>query len=420
MGIEFSLFLIFSIGNGISVAAAEELTSWDQTAVLSGAGEVTQRLHELGQEDCPDVVISPKTGCKFDRNSRILHFPQMHWRPEFRDNPLAIDQVARSQFDLAHFLVENPEYVVFKEGLFEDIGPKAYADQEKDPRSLVLVARMIFPRGIPNKFDELSNLQKEFLAEIGAGLTLFYLGTIKEIHRTITPDESHRIDGAIEKKASELGGLSSSILAQHPEISRLIFHDREMAASQEVKSFLEKKNTDSKAKVLLVFGSAHDFSAYFTHYSFSVSRSCGLSGGSAKVDFPGFGRGKNHPMKKVPNLINRNDQQLRPYSSFNGDWREALLYYGNFRTENRHQLEEQETLILDQLRRSGQKIAVWDWQHFVTPELKRKALEFLDPKSFYKEFPVSSFKQIISKDPALQKAGETWMRENLQWYERWW
>src|SRR3990167_2162191 len=174
---------------------------------------------------------------------RIIHITQQHKLPfEIKPNPDYIESTVQSQFKVAHEIKKHPEYPVLVEGLYENICEAAsypFSD----------VAKMLFTGGFPNNFRDLTDIQKKILYEEGAVRTLFYLGDIKSIHKSIRKDASDTIDEEISKKKYA-----------HNEH---VFLPRELEAIECAKeAALENFHDLDSAIIFLVYGSAHDFKSH--------------------------------------------------------------------------------------------------------------------------------------------------------------
>ena len=168
---------------------------------------------------------------------KIIHIKQFH---KISSNPtsLVLEAVAQSQFLVAQTIKAHATCPVVREGLYEDMVETNLLMSD--------VAKTIFPHGLPDDFDQLTSLQKEFLYEEGAAFTLFYLGNIPAVYKAIHQKVSEELDSKIAEGQNEL-----------------IFEPREQEAMQCAKEAAIKKcGRIDNATVILVFGRDHNFQPY--------------------------------------------------------------------------------------------------------------------------------------------------------------
>jgi hypothetical protein len=171
---------------------------------------------------------------------KIIHLHQQHKLPfGIKPIPEVIDATVQSQFMVAQEIKKRPRCPVLVEGLFEDVS-------DADSLKLSQVVKIIFPRSFPTDFNDLTPLQKNLLYDKGAVLTLFYLGEIPSIYKSIHKEASE----AIERQISE--GFYAQIFK--PRETEAIACAKEAA----IKHF---KKLDGST-VIIVFGGGHDFKPY--------------------------------------------------------------------------------------------------------------------------------------------------------------
>lgn len=185
---------------------------------------------------------------------KIIHITQLH-KPPFgiKARPEVIDSIVQSQFKVACEIKKHSDYPVLVEGLY-----KTAHDNRSDEESSTFsdVVKMIFPKGFPSDFNEINSLQKEFLYEKGAVCTLFYLGEIKSIYKSIHKNSSIAIDKAISEGEY-----------------RQIFAPRELEAIECAKeAALANFHDLDSATVFLVYGSGHDFKPHCDKEKFAYER----------------------------------------------------------------------------------------------------------------------------------------------------
>lgn len=165
---------------------------------------------------------------------KIYHLKQQHTLPfGIEATPQYKNDTVRSQMLLANFIKSHPGLPVFIEGLYED------QKFDESCSKMSSAVKMVFPKGIPDKFEDLNERQKEVLYEYGAYHVLFFLKIIPAIYKSIHKDESEKIDREIEA-----GNYS------------LISHVRETEA---INCVIETVGGTGQDSVILIFGAAHNF-----------------------------------------------------------------------------------------------------------------------------------------------------------------
>lgn len=180
----------------------------------------------------------------YDRKKiHMIHVAQAHKLP-FGMKPSSeyVETVLQSQLQVAQAIRKYPGRPILVEGLYEDA-----TFNPENPFNMA--ANMIFPQGLQfNDVNELTALQREFLYEYGAVFTLFYLGEISSLYKTIHKEASEIIDHQI------LSGDFDKI-----------FNAREKETIECVK---EAVATQSHDTVLVIFGAAHNFSPLCNNENF--------------------------------------------------------------------------------------------------------------------------------------------------------
>jgi|GEM_PF-2895954 len=223
---------------------------------------------KFAQRTPASPVASP---CRFDASAQVVHFPQLHWPPHSDSiSPELLQPILAAQSALAQIILEHPEFEIFSEGLSAD----QLASQIDPNDETVIEAHKLFPSvhagSTPSEsFDPgaLGFQAGTFLARHGAVNTLFLLGVLPIVHKTLTAEEGDANNDAVNARIAELP--RGTPLAQDPVLKKLILSDREGYASHEILEFL-KKNPARKA--LLVFGKTHDFAPDFTSIRFARAK----------------------------------------------------------------------------------------------------------------------------------------------------
>jgi len=214
---------------------------------------------------------SPESPCHWDASAQVIYFPQLHWPPHSESVSAELFQpILAAQSALAQIILEHPEFAIFSEGFSAD----QLASQIDPSDETVAEARRLFPNvrtgnARPESFDlgALGFAAGTFLARHGAVGTLFLLGVVKVVHKTLTVDEGNANNDAVNARIAELP--QGTRLAEDPVLKKLIFSDREAYASQEILHYLKRHPTQ---KALLVFGKSHDFAPYFTSLHFARAK----------------------------------------------------------------------------------------------------------------------------------------------------
>ena len=219
--------------------------------------------------------------CVFDPQYRIVHFPMYHSPPGGHYTRQVIEEVAQSQFQLLHTILDynrspSRELSVFDENITSDNynesylqlislrGPKNYSYTKLDGRQFFMgehlnKAKQLFQRtGFPGFYENLSTQQKDFLFHTGASLTLYLLGEIPKIHKVISPASFSIV------KAELLGPNGILRLEGNDHV---LFDKRELELRKEVLGFLQRNN-NPRTLILIAYGAKHDFSNEFSRYPF--------------------------------------------------------------------------------------------------------------------------------------------------------
>jgi len=174
----------------------------------------------------------------------------MHKQP-FGAQPLpkVFDETVRSQFKVAKEIIKHPGCPVLKEGLIENVSDSAVYPLAK------VVKEILFPNGFPKHFNELTEVQKDFLYEEGAAITLFYLGEIPSIYKSIHKEVSDVIDKQISEQIT-IGEDKIEVVTKYiPQRDMEAIECAKEAAIQHFGNF-------ESATVIIVMGKHHDLKPY--------------------------------------------------------------------------------------------------------------------------------------------------------------
>ncbi|MDO8954352.1 MAG: hypothetical protein Q7V63_05845 [Gammaproteobacteria bacterium] len=97
--------------------------------------------------------------------------------PEFESHYQ--EELAKTAFYSTRSIFLKPNMVVMQEGLFKELDVEFLS-----PENLILAkeAKRVFPADFPEKFEELTVLQKRFLVKHGAAKTLLLVGEIEHVY----------------------------------------------------------------------------------------------------------------------------------------------------------------------------------------------------------------------------------------------
>ncbi len=171
---------------------------------------------------------------------KIIHINQQHKLPfGIKPVPETVKATVQSQFMIAQELKKHLKCPILLEGLYED-------GFNGTSLPFAHVAKMLFPKGFPKNFAELTQLQQDFLYDQGAVFTLFYLGEIPSMCKSIHKEASRIINKQISEGAYEK-----------------IHSPREIEAIECAKeAAIRQFGTLDNATVIIVFGGAHNFKPY--------------------------------------------------------------------------------------------------------------------------------------------------------------
>lgn len=169
----------------------------------------------------------------------ITHVKQTHMPPAgIEVTKTEKDDVAYSQFNVCRAIIANPDALVVQEGLHENYTPELVSKNQNTVR-----AKQVFSNGIPEHYEELNSEQKDYLARRTGPVTLFDLGILSHIYKSIGKVESDQINALIA--------------AGHFNV---IYAARERLAIKYAKE-AAKSAAEQNVNILLVFGGVHDFAS---------------------------------------------------------------------------------------------------------------------------------------------------------------
>lgn len=258
------------------------LTHCDVSSVSSSVPTAPREI-PLSQED-PLLRT-----CIFQPQTRIAHFPMYHFPATGKHDDFLREKVSKSQFQLLHtILTYLPHVAVFEENVTTNtFGPGTFqaliqgqgqnftytrADgvifnlQER-----YNTARNLFHGGIPLYYNHLGKLQKEYLFQTGASMTLYYLGHILQIHKVIEYEEYQVVIDQI----NQMGGVEQFLRSNSPNSKYYIFDYREEKLRLQVEGFFAQ-NPGFQGLVLIAYGAQHEFQDDFAgrYFEFEKGSAC--------------------------------------------------------------------------------------------------------------------------------------------------
>ena len=250
-------------------------------------------LYQLSSQPLSQIDPDLRT-CVFDPAFSIVHFPMYHIPPkeEERRKEYFYERAVRSQFQLAHTILDYTRFPslylsVFDEHITTDTYNSQYFQnlslgllpsatyKRHTARNVVIEFRLeeemrkaqhLFPNGvIPRNYEHLNPLQKDFIFNLGASLTLYLLGKIPKIHKVISPEKFELArDQALTGASGEFQRTSQS--------SYWIDDFREEGLKEQVLNLFHN-NPNPQRLILIAYGAGHDLSNEFAGYPFQSGHS---------------------------------------------------------------------------------------------------------------------------------------------------
>lgn len=171
----------------------------------------------------------------------LTHVKQIHLPPHVNIaeiNPSDFEKVAYSQFQVAQAILDNPNALVLKESLYEDYTPELSLQNQNSAK-----AKALFPEGSFTDYGKLNGEQKNYLARRSGAVTLYDLGILSAVYKTLEKYQDNKI--------KQILLLSSGDYEKTDPI-------RESLAITQVQ-LAAKKSASQEVEVLLIFGGKHDF-----------------------------------------------------------------------------------------------------------------------------------------------------------------
>lgn len=166
------------------------------------------------------------------RPMKLIHLKQQHSSPfDTRDLKKLTTQC---QFQIAHYLKNNPDYPVVLESLDADDGKPTDLDPKEIDKVLFNI-KSEFNAKLPETFEALTRKQQDYLYQLGGARIAFALGHIKHIYKSI---DDPRISDQATREKQAIDNCKRAIQQHYG------------------------KKGKKKGTALLIFGAKHDFSKH--------------------------------------------------------------------------------------------------------------------------------------------------------------
>lgn len=225
--------------------------------------------------------------CPFKPETRIAHFPMYHFPPSGQYNDLLKEKVIKSQFQLLHtILMYHPHIAIFDERITtNDYGPETFRRLQNQGKSgtnytrhdgrifnlqeRFNTAQNLFHTGVPQYYELLGELQKDYLFNTGGPLTLYFLGYIPRLHKVIDYRDLRIVMDQITSK----GGVAKFFKASSNQRDYYVYDFREEKLFFQVTEFFNL-NPSFRGLTLISYGALHDLKDDFQGYLFEEGSSC--------------------------------------------------------------------------------------------------------------------------------------------------
>lgn len=194
-----------------------------------------------------------------DCKHRILLLPQTHATVlggSLQVAPENADKTARSQFAIAKYLEQHKDMPVFSEQVSTDQTVQTVSPDFKKAAARI---KSMFPNGLPQNFDGLTEDQKNIIARAGGDAISFILRNTDMLHRVV---ENDQIEDQLIGKVSAWAQANPYATTPPPEIVNTIFNVRENMALDQINNYI--KANPSQRDIVLIYGSDHSYS-FRTH-----------------------------------------------------------------------------------------------------------------------------------------------------------
>ena len=224
--------------------------------------------------------------CVFDDIYPIVHFPMHHTPTDGQYTQKTFELVAHSQFQLLHTILDynrsSWDLAVFDEHFFTNVynevffkallnrNPQAWNSiyTRLDGRDFQLGERLSTAKALftsfPGYYEYLSIPQKQFLFDMGASFTLYLLGELPKIYPVISKQNFNLVKSQLIR--------NGQFNFQDQGARYWIYTFREDELKKQVLNFFQR-NYQARKKILIAYGTNHDFSDNFSGYPFQSGHS---------------------------------------------------------------------------------------------------------------------------------------------------
>ncbi len=191
---------------------------------------------------------------------RIVFLPQSHAADKLTGAQTSEDQntqVAESQLKIANYIERFPNVPVFSE---QTAAQNYSLDMIPQDKRLGLQNHFnkIFPQGLPENPNVMTNAQKRKLIDNGGDFVQLIRGRVNLLRKVV--EDQNALDKIFDPIKIWLNKNPSRGVAYPPEIGTLVYGERERAALMQVQKYfsLNPKQKD----IILIYGSNHSFKFY--------------------------------------------------------------------------------------------------------------------------------------------------------------
>ena len=215
--------------------------------------------------------------CIFDPYYSIVHFPMYHFPAEGNYSSQDKELTVHSQFQLLHTIIDYKRsgraFFVFEEQAITDYTPAYYQNllsgqirgeytrmdgQIFHLNERIQTAKNLFRNGFPNYYEYLSPQQKDYLFNMGASFTLYFLGEIPQIHKVISREKFKLAEANLRDSSGRIR-----------KNNYWIYNFRELELRNEVLNF--RRNHGSQGIIFIAYGASHNLYDEFAGFPFQSS-----------------------------------------------------------------------------------------------------------------------------------------------------
>lgn len=286
----------------------------------------------------------------------LVHLPQIHHLESIDySQPKNYESVARSQFEMARYLL----------AVKAEVGVDEHVQAQALTRPFLRDARLVFPRGLPELYADLTEEQRIYLSRYGAMRVLWSLGHLRELWGATNAEEALVFELIRERmqKAWANPDVSqySELLRVNKDYQTHLYNGRERLALQLISERLENSPL-RPTRIFLAFGGTHDFTRHRREFSQLKIRREELPGAVPTMAYRGAIPEWGFSNAFLP------DDQLKFYFLL-------LQKHPELGEDDRAYAREQQFEILNMLSRSNLKIASPTLDYLLDPSLRVVAFD---------------------------------------------